>query len=165
MAVSVRFCQPRVLGTLCHDRITEGSMQSIHTVQFQKKPGKSFLSTLPWTHGYPNRGRLALRCHAINGSDDERDEKTGDEKLQGILVDMIRVQSDRVRVNDLVEEKTRLLNGIAEGAKEEYQRIAEETLTNIDMAGNRVSLQRESPYIAGIRCIKSVRSHIEVQPR
>ena len=102
----------------------------------------------PWNSPSPG-GRPAFSCLVSNGSEGGRDRGAGDERLQGMLIDMIRVQSDRVRVSELVEDKTRLLNGIMEGAKEEYQRIAEETLKNMDMAGNRVNLPCYDLYRVG----------------
>lgn len=75
------------------------------------------------------------------------------------MVDIIRVQYDRVHVNEVAKEKARSLNGIAEGADEEYQQRAEETLTNVDMARNRVNPRRKK--LALVVCINSVLSHVE----
>ena len=127
-------------------------MENNHIVLLRIKRAKFIPCTHTWRPGTSQGVHLALSCHAINASDGGRDGEAGDEELQGILVDTYRVQSDRVRVSELVEEETHLLNGMAEGANDEYQRIAEETST----LGNRVNLRRE--ILVGVVCTINVQS-------
>ena len=152
MALSVCILQTGVTLTRIHNYSPKTTVDDNFIVLMKGQRSKSIskcpLQWRPRNSPSPG-GRPAFGCLVANSSEGGRDEEAGDEKLQGILVDMIRVQSDRVRVSELVEDKTRLLNGIMEGAKEEYQRIAEETLKNMDMAGNRVNLPCYDLYRVG----------------
>ena len=79
-------------------------MENNHIVLLRIKRAKFIPCTHPWRPGTSQGVHLALSFHAINASDGGRDGEAGDEELQGILVDMIRVQSGRVHVNKLGRE-------------------------------------------------------------
>ncbi|CAI5471702.1 unnamed protein product [Closterium sp. Yama58-4] len=65
----------------------------------------------------------------------------GDPEMQQLLADMMQLQSDKVRVESFVEERTQLLTGIAESASAEYARIAEEAKRGMEEASSKVLQQ------------------------
>ncbi|CAI5978944.1 unnamed protein product [Closterium sp. NIES-65] len=65
----------------------------------------------------------------------------GDAEMQQLLADMMQLQSDKVRVESFVEERTQLLTGIAESASAEYARIAEEAKRGMEEASSKVLQQ------------------------
>ncbi|CAI5467147.1 unnamed protein product [Closterium sp. Yama58-4] len=65
----------------------------------------------------------------------------GDPEVQQLLADMMQLQSDKVRVESFVEERTQLLTGIAESASAEYARIAEEAKRGMEEASSKVLQQ------------------------
>eukprot|EP00850_Spirogloea_muscicola_P015378 SM000117S25498 [mRNA] locus=s117:161705:163125:- [translate_table: standard] len=71
-------------------------------------------------------------------------EAAGSEAVQGKLVEMIRLQSGKLRVSDFVDEQSKALADIAEGAGAEYERIRGEALRGMDEAGSRVLEQMEN---------------------
>ncbi|GJP51790.1 hypothetical protein CLOM_g10929 [Closterium sp. NIES-68] len=65
----------------------------------------------------------------------------GDAEMQQLLADLVQLQSDKVRVESFVEERSQLLTGIAESASAEYARIAEEAKRSMEEASSKVLQQ------------------------
>eukprot|EP00850_Spirogloea_muscicola_P012950 SM000085S23300 [mRNA] locus=s85:534058:535503:- [translate_table: standard] len=86
------------------------------------------------------RRRLLRAAASPEGSG----EAAGSEAVQGKLVEMIRLQSGKLRVSDFVDEQSKALADIAEGAGAEYERIRGEALRGMDEAGSRVLEQMEN---------------------
>lgn len=62
------------------------------------------------------------------------DEVPGDPNVQQKLVDIIRLETGKVRVSDYIQEQSKLLSDIAEQAIVESDRIAADALKNFDEA-------------------------------
>ncbi len=75
---------------------------------------------------------------------DENSSNTGDKKVQEILVGIVRLQADQAKVTEFVDERAKLLSDIAEQAKEEYDKIAEEAMRTMDEARSKVKLKLSS---------------------
>ncbi len=75
---------------------------------------------------------------------DENSSNIGDKKVQEILVGIVRLQADQAKVTEFVDERAKLLSDIAEQAKEEYDKIAEEAMRTMDEARSKVKLKLSS---------------------
>jgi hypothetical protein len=75
---------------------------------------------------------------------DENSSNIGDKKVQEILVGIVRLQADQAKVTEFVDERAKLLSDIAEQAKEEYDKIAEEAMRTMDEARSKVKLKLRS---------------------
>ena len=84
-----------------------------------------------------------MECQSKNGeSEDGKDanpEKGGNEEVQNLLADLAQLQGDKVRVSEFVEEKSRLLSGIVDSAKEGYERISENAKRRLDERSDQVT--------------------------
>lgn len=55
-----------------------------------------------------------------------------------MLVGMVRLQTGKMRVTEFVDERSKHLSDIAAQAKEEYDKIAQDAMRNLDEAGSKV---------------------------
>jgi len=62
----------------------------------------------------------------------------GDQQVQDALVGMVRLQAGKLRVSEFVDERSKLLSEIADQAKEEYDKIAQDAMRTMDEAGSKV---------------------------
>lgn len=62
----------------------------------------------------------------------------GDQQVQEALVGMVRLQAGKLRVTEFVDERSKLLTDIADQAKEEYDKIAEDAMRSMDEASSKV---------------------------
>lgn len=62
----------------------------------------------------------------------------GDEQVQDMLVGMVRLQAGKMRVTEFVDERSKLLSDIADQAKEEYDKIAQDAMGKMDEASSKV---------------------------
>lgn len=67
---------------------------------------------------------------------------SGDPDVQRKLVEIIRLETDKIRVCDYVEERSKFLQGIADGAIQESDRIASDALKGLDEASAKVRLKK-----------------------
>eukprot|EP00897_Mesotaenium_endlicherianum_P007443 jgi/Mesen1/6727/ME000344S06004 len=85
---------------------------------------------------------LARRCAnvvvASLSDKGERSKDDGDKKVQAVLVDMVRYQTSKQRVEDVAVKGSQQLTDIAEQTKVEYSKIAEEALEAFDRRGNEM---------------------------
>lgn len=58
--------------------------------------------------------------------------------MQDALVGMVRLQTGKLRVSEFVDERSKLLSEIADQAKEEYDRIAQDAMRSMDEASSKV---------------------------
>lgn len=59
--------------------------------------------------------------------------------MQDLLVGIVRLQTGKLRVNELVDERSKLLSDIAKQAKDEYDKIAEDAMRTMDEASSKVT--------------------------
>ncbi|KAJ7205327.1 hypothetical protein O6H91_Y485900 [Diphasiastrum complanatum] len=78
-----------------------------------------------------------LADDASASANENRGGDDGDGKVQDMLVNMVRLQAGEVQVNKFIDDRAKLLTDIAEGAKTEYGRIAEDAKRSIDEAGSK----------------------------
>ena len=87
-----------------------------------------------------------LRVEAISPGDAARwdggRDGDGDQKLQQLLVDLVRVQCGEIRMTSLVEERQRRLRRIGVDSAEELNRITHRAMKGVDELSNRVSAGR-----------------------
>ncbi|KAL2635490.1 hypothetical protein R1flu_006969 [Riccia fluitans] len=95
-----------------------------------------------------------------SSSEDESD-KGGDREVQETLVDILRLETGKVRVSEYVEEQAKYLTDIAETADEEYARIAEEAKRSMDAAGSKVLEEIENKASAFEEELAAARAQIE----
>lgn len=55
-----------------------------------------------------------------------------------MLVGMVQLQTGKMRVTEFVDERSKHLSDIAAQAKEEYDKIAQDAMRNLDEAGSKV---------------------------
>lgn len=58
--------------------------------------------------------------------------------MQDMLVGMVQLQTGKMRVTEFVDERSKHLSDIAAQAKEEYDKIAQDAMRNLDEAGSKV---------------------------
>lgn len=51
---------------------------------------------------------------------------------------MVQLQTGKMRVTEFVDERSKHLSDIAAQAKEEYDKIAQDAMRNLDEAGSKV---------------------------
>lgn len=57
-----------------------------------------------------------------------------------MLVGMVRLQAGKLRVSEFVEDRSKMLSDIADQAKEEYDKIAEDAMRTMDEASSKVPI-------------------------
>jgi TolB-like protein len=75
----------------------------------------------------------------------EDGDDQGDEQVQDMLVGMVRLQAGKMRVSEFVDDRSKMLSDIADQAKEEYDKIAQDAMRTMDEASSKVS-QSLSPF-------------------
>ncbi|XP_024515278.1 uncharacterized protein LOC112340686 [Selaginella moellendorffii] len=65
-------------------------------------------------------------------------EDGGDKNAQDALVEIVRLQKGQIEVDEFVKEKAELLKNIADGANDEYQRIADDVNKGLEEIGSKV---------------------------
>lgn len=93
------------------------------------------------------------------------DGLSGDNKVQQMLVDMVRIQVGKVRMTELVDERSQHLRNIADEASFEFDRIAYRTMKGLDATGSRVLRQFDVDAIAIEKELMSARADLEAQSR
>ena len=69
---------------------------------------------------------------------------SGDPDVQKKLVEIIRLETGKIRVSDFVEERSRFLQGIADEALQESDRITSDALRCLDEASAKVCSSKKS---------------------
>lgn len=69
----------------------------------------------------------------------EDGDDQGDKQVQDILVGMVRLQASKMRVSEFVDDRSKMLSDIADQAKEEYDKIAQDAMRTMDEASSKVS--------------------------
>lgn len=128
----------------------------------------SFLSSsqkkLLWCGSSSSKSTHVVAYATANGQVEEPDENSsniGDKKVQEILVGIVRLQADQAKVTEFVDERAKLLSDIAEQAKEEYDKIAEEAMRTMDEARSKVLENVEAKAQAIEEELASARAEIE----
>lgn len=85
----------------------------------------------------------------------------GDPGVQQLLVEMLRLQMGRVRMNDFVEERSQHMREIADQSTVELNRIANRTMKGVDKAGSRVLRELDAGAFAIERELEIARADIE----
>ena len=67
--------------------------------------------------------------------------------MQDLLVGIVRLQTGKFRVNELVDERSKLLSDIAKQAKDEYDKIAQDAMRTMDEASSKVTHPSCSRYL------------------
>ncbi|KAG0576740.1 hypothetical protein KC19_5G104300 [Ceratodon purpureus] len=68
---------------------------------------------------------------------EDGDDK-GDKQVQDMLVGMVRLQAGKLRVSEFVEDRSKMLSDIADQAKEEYDKIAQDAMRTMDEASSKI---------------------------
>ncbi|BFI30827.1 hypothetical protein MPTK2_3g15860 [Marchantia polymorpha subsp. ruderalis] len=106
-------------------------------------------------------GSKPFRVRAQSSSGGDGVEKSGDKEVQEMLVEIVRLETGKVRVNEFVEEQAKHLADIAETANEEYARIAEEARRSMDAAGSKVLEEMDIKASAFEEELAAARAQIE----
>lgn len=112
------------------------------------------------SHSLSSRHRFRVRMSS-SGKEGEPEEVVGNKQVQDQLVKMLRLQTGKMRVRDFVDERSSYLTDIAEQAKAEGDKIAEDTLRSIDEAGSKVrapcvrSFRSSSGWMDSRMCVAS----------
>ncbi|KAL3692325.1 hypothetical protein R1sor_005976 [Riccia sorocarpa] len=119
-----------------------------------------FPISLPTLNLRPLRTRVRAQVNPPPSGESEGDN-SGDKEVQETLVEILRLETGKVRVNEYVEEQAKYLTDIAETADEEYARIAEEAKRSMDAAGSKVLEEIESKASAFEEELAAARAEIE----
>lgn len=100
-----------------------------------------------------------------DGDSSGSDKSAGDEQMQQLLADLVQLQSDKVRVEEFVEQRSKLLTGIAESASAGYERINETAKRNLEAASNKAMQQLDAEADELERELAASREEIERNER
>lgn len=82
--------------------------------------------------------RLAFVSASDQVDEPEDGDDQGDKQVQDILVGMVRLQAGKMRVSEFVDDRSKMLSDIADQAKEEYDKIAQDAMRTMDEASSKI---------------------------
>eukprot|EP00246_Nothoceros_aenigmaticus_P009899 TRINITY_DN2592_c0_g1_i3.p1 TRINITY_DN2592_c0_g1~~TRINITY_DN2592_c0_g1_i3.p1 ORF type:complete len:302 (-),score=65.67 TRINITY_DN2592_c0_g1_i3:488-1393(-) len=111
-----------------------------------------------------NRRHVRVRMSST-GQEGEPEKVVGNKQVQDQLVKMLRLQTGKMRVRDFVDERSSYLSNIAEQAKAEGDKIAEDILRGIEEAGSKVLKRFDADAQAFEDELASARAEIEANEK
>ncbi|CAM6128248.1 unnamed protein product [Calypogeia fissa] len=127
------------------------------------KTRSNLLGGLRLLHSRDDGFGLSVRTWAKPSSGEGQGD--GDKYMQDLLVDLLRLETGKARVNEFVEDRSKFLTEIAQQANEEFDRIAEEAKKGMDEAGSKVLEQIDAEAADFEEELAAARAEMEANER
>ncbi|XP_024375948.1 uncharacterized protein [Physcomitrium patens] len=136
------------------------------SLQLWSGRGLAIESLLRRSAGRRTCKRLLVFVSASGQVDEPEDgDGKGDEQVQDMLVGMVRLQAGKMRVTEFVDERSKLLSDIADQAKEEYDKIAQDAMGKMDEASSKIISSVDAEAQAMEEELASARAQMEADSR